>query len=218
MKTEFTLGRSPDNDIVVENTVVGRKHLLISYKSENELVIEDLDTSNGTFVNQIRIKRKNVSPEDKVLLGSFELNSTFLFSETIKKVNESRTDFTREFSELKKIYENYEKKVNEIKNKSQVFPLIIRGFITLCAMAAAFFTISDPQIRYPVMTGAGVLGGLVSAILQKDSKSKDLIDILTAELETVYKCPKCGKSLINRRWKHWALKKVCENCGAIWAN
>jgi predicted RNA-binding Zn-ribbon protein involved in translation (DUF1610 family) len=85
-------------------------------------------------------------------------------------------------------------------------------------MAAAFFIFQDPQIRYPVMTGAGVLGGFVSLVLHKDSKLKDRIDILATELEMVYKCPKCGKSLISRRWKHWAIKKECENCGAKWIN
>ena len=218
MKNEFTLGRSPDNDLIIENSVVGRKHLLVKYISDNELIIEDMETNNGTFVNQIRIKRKTVTSKDKILLGSYELNNSYLFSEIIKKVNESRTDFTREFFELKKVYEDYEKKVNEIKNKSQVFPLIIRAFVTLCAMAAAFFIFSDPQIRYPVMTGAGIIGGFVSVMFNKDSKLKDRIDTLTAELEMVYKCPKCSKSLISRRWKHWATKKECENCGAIWTN
>lgn len=139
MKTEFTLGRSPINDIVVEEPVVGRNHLLIQFKSENELIIEDLDTNNATFVNKIRIKKKSVTREDQILLGGYELNCKFLFTEIIKKVNHSRTDFTKEFFELKNIYEEYEKKVNEIKNKSQVFPFLIRAFITLCAMAAAFF-------------------------------------------------------------------------------
>jgi pSer/pThr/pTyr-binding forkhead associated (FHA) protein len=218
MKTEFTLGRAANNDIIIENPIVGRKHLLILFKSEHELIIEDLDSNNATFVNQIRIKKKSVTPEDSILLGSYELNSKFLFSEITKKVNESRTDFTKEFFELKTMYEGYEKKVNEIKNKSQVFPLIIRAFVTLCAMAAAFFIFPNPQIRYPVMTGAGVLGGFVSLALHKDTKLKDRIDILTAELEMVYKCPKCSKSLISRRWKHWAVKKECENCGAKWVN
>jgi len=115
MKTEFTLGRAANNDIVIENTVVGRKHLLILFKSEHELIIEDLDSNNATFINQIRIKKKSVTPEDSILLGSYELNSKFLFSEITKKVNESRTDFTKEFFELKTMYEDYEKKVNEIK-------------------------------------------------------------------------------------------------------
>jgi len=218
MKTEFTLGRSPDNDIVIEDSVIGRKHLLLVFKSENEIIIEDLDTHNSTFVNNIRIKKKMISPNDIILLGSHELNTKFLFSEINKKINESRTDFTKEFQQLKKIYEGYEKKVNEIKSKSQVFPLLIRAFFTLCAMAAAFFIFPNPQIRYPVMTGAGVLGGIISVALQKDSKLRDRIDILTAELELVFKCPKCGKSLINRRWQHWATKKECENCGAKWVN
>lgn len=218
MKTEFTLGRSASNDIVIENPVVGREHLLISFKSENEIVIEDLNTNNATFVNNIRIKRKSVTPNDTIFLGSYELNSKFLFSEIIKKVNETRTDFTNEFFALKSIYEDYEKKVNQLKNKSQVFPLIIKTLITLCAMGATFFIFSNPQIRYPVMTGAGLLGGFLSLALKKESKLKDQIDILTAELEMVYKCPKCGKSLISRRWKHWAVKKECEGCGAKWIN
>jgi len=218
MKTEFTLGRSATNDIVIENPVVGREHLLVLFKSENEIIIEDLNTNNATFVNNIRIKRKSVSPNDTITLGSYELNSKFLFSEIIKKVNETRTDFTNEFYALKRIYEDYEKKVNQLKNKSQVFPLIIKTLITLGAMGATFFIFSNPQIRYPVMTGAGLLGGFLSLALKKESKLKDQIDILTAELEMVYKCPKCGKSLISRRWKHWAVKKECEGCGAKWIN
>ncbi len=218
MKTEFTLGRSPDNDIVIEDPVVGRKHLNIQFISKNEMIIEDMDTNNDTFVNKIRIKKKLITPADKVILGSYELNSNLLFSEVIKKVNETRTDFSEEFFQLKSLYEAYEKKIGEIKNKSQVVPLIIRAFVTLCAMAAAFFIFTNPQVRYPVMTAAGILGGFVSLVLHKDSKLKDRIDILTAELEMVYKCPKCGRSLISRRWQHWAVKKECESCGAKWVN
>lgn len=216
MKTKFTLGRSTDNDIVVDNPVIGRNHLLIEYISEGNLIIEDQGTSNSTFVNDIRIRRKSVTPDDQILLGSHLLNSKYLFSEIIKKVNESRTDFTNEFMELKKTYEDYEKRVNEIKKQSQVLPMLIRALVTLCAMASAFFIFSNPQVRYPVMTGAGILGGIISVAFHKDSKTRDRIDILSAELEMKYKCPKCAKSLISRRWQHWATKKECDNCGAIW--
>lgn len=216
MKTEFTLGRSPENDIIIDDPVVGRKHIHIVYKSENELIIEDLGTNNSSFINDIRIRRKSISPEDIILLGSYKLDTKYLFSEIISRVKDSRTDFTTEFQLLKKIYEDYEKKVNEVKSKSQIFPMLIRAFITLCAMGAAFIIIPNPQIRYPVMTGAGILGGVISVAMQGGSKLRDRIDILTAELELVYKCPKCGKSLINRRWQHWAIKKECEQCGAKW--
>lgn len=218
MKSEFTLGRSLENDIVIDDPFVGRKHLNIAYRSEKELLIEDLDSSNFTFVNGVRIKKKLVTPDDKVSLGSYILDTKNLFLEVSKKINESRTDFTEEFKSIQKVYLDYEKKVNDYRRKSQIFPMLIRSFITLCAMASAFFIFSDPQIRYPVMTGAGLLGGIISIAMQRDSKLKDKIDILTAELEMVYKCPKCGRSLISRRWQHWAAKKECESCGAKWVN
>jgi pSer/pThr/pTyr-binding forkhead associated (FHA) protein len=216
MKSNYTLGRSPENDIVIEDPCIGRKHLYILFRSDKELLIEDLESSNHTFVNDIRIKKKLISQDDIIRLGTYLLDTSTLFSEIIKKVNESRTDFSVEFNALKKVYEDYEKKVNEFKSKSQLWPMFIKAFFTLCAMASAYLLISDPQIRYPAMTGAGLIGGIISIAMQRDSKLKDQIDILTADLEMVYKCPKCGKSLISRRWQHWAAKKECENCGAKW--
>ncbi len=218
MKTQYTLGRSPENDIVVDEPVVGRKHLSVIFKSESELIIEDLDSNNYTYVNDLRIRKKSIAPDDKISLGPYVIDTRYLFSEIGKKVKESRTDFNDEFKQLKKVYEDYEKKVNDSRSRSQILPMTIRTLITLFVMGAAFFIISDPQIRYPVMTAAGLLGGIISIVLQRDSKLKDRIDILTAELEMVYKCPKCGKSLISRRWQHWAAKKECENCGARWVN
>lgn len=218
MKTQYTLGRSTENDIVIDEPVVGRKHLSIIFKSENEMIIEDLDSNNNTYVNELKIRKKTIVPEDKISLGPFIIDTRYLFSEIAKKVKESRTDFNDEFKQLKKVYEDYERKVNDSRSKSQIMPLTIRALITIFVMGAAFFIISDPQIRYPVMTGAGLMGGIISIALQRDSKLKDRIDILTAELEIVYKCPKCGKSLISRRWQHWAAKKECENCGAKWVN
>lgn len=218
MKTHYTLGRSPENDIVIDEPVVGRKHLAVVFKSEVELIIEDLDSNNYTYVNDIRIRKKSITPEDKISLGSYLLDTRYLFSEIQRRVLASRIDFFEEFIQLKKVYEDYEKKVNDLRSKSQILPLTIRTLITLMVMGAAFFIISDPQIRYPVVTGAGLLGGILSIALQRDSKLKDQIDILTAELELVYKCPKCDKSLISRRWQHWAAKKECENCGAKWVN
>lgn len=216
MKTSFTLGRSPENDLIIDDPTVGRRHLIIQFLSENELLIEDQDSNNHTFVNQLRIKKKAISPSDEIKLGSCTLAPGFLFSETLKKVNESKTDFSDEFARLKRIYADYEKKLNELKRKSQVGPMLIRTAFTLVVMGAAFFLINDPQVRYPIMTGAGLIGGLITLNAQRDMKLKDQIDILTAELELVYKCPKCGKSLISRRWQHWASKKECENCGAKW--
>jgi pSer/pThr/pTyr-binding forkhead associated (FHA) protein len=51
---EVTLGRSPENDIMVDDTDASRKHAIF-VRSSAGYQIQDLGTSNGTFVNGERI-------------------------------------------------------------------------------------------------------------------------------------------------------------------
>lgn len=216
MKTEITVGRSPENDIVIEQAVVGRFHLKITYVSDCELIVEDLNTLNFTYINNVRIKKKHLTPEDSLMLGNYQLDIEKLFSDIIKIIRDSRTDYSSEFKHLQTVYSIYEKRVSELKRKSQLFPMIIKSSVTIVAIVVAYFVIKDPQIRNLVMTIAGLLGGFITLTVQEDSNVRDEIDILTLKLESEYKCPKCGKSLINRRWQHWASRRKCDSCDAIW--
>ena len=49
-----TLGRRPDNDVVLDDTTVSRRHALIM-ESPSGFVLRDLSTTNGTYVNRSRI-------------------------------------------------------------------------------------------------------------------------------------------------------------------
>lgn len=215
---EITVGRSPENDIVIDQPVVGRFHLKITYLSDSELIVEDLDTVSFTFINQVRIKKKHLYPSDSLMLGNYQLDTEKLFHDIIKIIRDSRTDYSSEFMHLQTVYSIYEKRVSELKRKSQLLPMIIKSTITIFAIVVAYFAIKDPQIRNLAMTVAGLLGGFITLSVQEDSKVRDEIDILTLKLESEYMCPKCGKSLISRRWQHWAAKKKCDNCNAIWVN
>ncbi len=67
-----TLGRGPDNDIVVgrsPGSVVSSRHAVIVLHADS-CEIEDLESSNGTFVNGRRIRKMRLAPGDKVELGS----------------------------------------------------------------------------------------------------------------------------------------------------
>jgi hypothetical protein len=216
MKTEITLGRSPENDIVVNQPVVGRFHLNIKYISETDLLIEALDPNSYTYINDTRIKLKHLHPQDTIFLGNYKLDTGILFANIIKIVRDSRTDYTSEFKHLRTIYNIYERKVSALKRKSQLFPMIIKSAFTFLAIIIAYFMIKDQQLRNLVMTVAGLLGGFLTLVIREDSKVRDEIDILTLKLEAEYKCPKCEKSLTSKRWQHWAAKKKCENCDAIW--
>jgi hypothetical protein len=52
--TEFSIGRDINNDFVINDTEMSRKHAKI-YLSGPEFVIEDLGSTNGTFINGQRL-------------------------------------------------------------------------------------------------------------------------------------------------------------------
>ena len=69
---QLTIGRLPDNDIVIENDAVSGKHAIIITK-DDEYYIEDLNSTNGTFVNKKKINSHMLKDEDIITIGKHEL-------------------------------------------------------------------------------------------------------------------------------------------------
>jgi pSer/pThr/pTyr-binding forkhead associated (FHA) protein len=67
-----TIGRSPDNDLSVDNLAVSNHHAKIYFEA-GRLVIEDLDSLNGTFVNDLRIERATLHDGDKIHIGKHHI-------------------------------------------------------------------------------------------------------------------------------------------------
>lgn len=67
--TGLRIGRSPDNDVVIADPLVSRHHALIGRDSSGRLVISDLESSNGTFVNGRRITRIVIGDRDLLTIG-----------------------------------------------------------------------------------------------------------------------------------------------------
>jgi pSer/pThr/pTyr-binding forkhead associated (FHA) protein len=63
-----TIGRAPDNDIQIDNLAVSSHHARI-FMEESRLVLEDLNSLNGTFVNNQKIQRVNLKQADQILIG-----------------------------------------------------------------------------------------------------------------------------------------------------
>ncbi len=64
----MTIGRRPDNDIVIENLAVSGKHAAL-FTAGPECVIEDLKSTNGIFINNKRITRKHLADGDTIQIG-----------------------------------------------------------------------------------------------------------------------------------------------------
>ena len=71
----FVLGREPECEISIPSTGISKKHAKLNVK-ENQLVIEDLNSSNGTFIEGKQIKKEFLKHGDRVVLSDviIELN------------------------------------------------------------------------------------------------------------------------------------------------
>lgn len=66
---QIIVGRSSDLDMVLVEDMVSRKHARIAM-AEDQIWIEDLGSTNGTFVNGEKIKRARLKEGDRVLIGT----------------------------------------------------------------------------------------------------------------------------------------------------
>lgn len=66
--TELKIGRQPENHICLSDPKVSRFHALIKVK-DSSLIIKDLHSTNGTLVNNERIRRRKLQPGDLIKLG-----------------------------------------------------------------------------------------------------------------------------------------------------
>lgn len=69
-KERMTLGRRPYNDIVVDNLAVSGEHAALQVIG-SEYYIEDLNSTNGTFINGKKIKRQILQAGDQIEIGKY---------------------------------------------------------------------------------------------------------------------------------------------------
>jgi pSer/pThr/pTyr-binding forkhead associated (FHA) protein len=65
---EVSIGRSPDNGIIIDNPAVSHYHVRV-FNEEGRLMLEDFGSMNGTFVNGQRVKMVTLKPGDSVAIG-----------------------------------------------------------------------------------------------------------------------------------------------------
>ncbi len=68
----ISIGRAPDNDIRIDNLAVSNYHARV-YAEAERLVVEDLESLNGTFVNDLRVERALLHDGDSILIGKHHI-------------------------------------------------------------------------------------------------------------------------------------------------
>jgi hypothetical protein len=71
-KDKTTLGRRPYNDIVIDNLAVSGEHAVLQMVGA-DVFIEDLNSTNGTYINGKAIKKQLLANNDIVEVGKYKI-------------------------------------------------------------------------------------------------------------------------------------------------
>ena len=71
-KDKTTLGRRPYNDIVIDNLAVSGEHAVLQMVG-GDVFIEDLNSTNGTYINGKAIKKQLLTHNDTVEIGKYKI-------------------------------------------------------------------------------------------------------------------------------------------------
>ena len=71
-KEKTTLGRRPYNDIVIDNLAVSGEHAVLQMVG-NDVFIEDLNSTNGTYINGKAVKKQLLAGNDTIEVGKYKI-------------------------------------------------------------------------------------------------------------------------------------------------
>ena len=71
-KDKTTLGRRPYNDIVIDNLAVSGEHAVLQMTG-GEVFLEDLNSTNGTYLNGKAVKKQQLQNGDSIEIGKYKI-------------------------------------------------------------------------------------------------------------------------------------------------
>ena len=71
-KDKTTLGRRPYNDVVIDNLAVSGEHAVLQMVG-SDVFIEDLNSTNGTYINGKAVKKQLLAHNDTVEIGKYKI-------------------------------------------------------------------------------------------------------------------------------------------------
>ncbi len=215
----INIGRNQGNDLVLNFQQVSGTHAKITLIGSNSLIIEDLGSSNGTFVNGIQIRRKIVSRVDRVKIANILLDTSKYFpslpgpvhskkSQNIKSVSDNDIDVAAEFKKLERVWNEYQN--IKLNNKKKGFWKNI-GMSVAGLGAGAILTLATGGMGGAMAIGS-LLGRGAGGLLKDDEK----LQVVENEFKVNYVCPKCKTFLGNIPYEGLVQIGQCKSCKTNW--
>lgn len=103
--TSLVVGRSESSNIVLVSTKVSKKHCLIECSDNGDVSVEDLNSSNGVFVNKEKITKKKIRSGDYIIIGEYVIQLIPSVAKQVisDKVAASKKNIFQPFSNFEQI-------------------------------------------------------------------------------------------------------------------
>lgn len=200
MSKIYTIGKDLSNSLVLQDAGVSRQHVKITVIAPTQALLEDLDSTNGTFVNGKKVKSMMISPTDevKVMNRVIDLKAVFPPQTVVvpKPKSQDTGAFKAGFPELKQVYETHQINMIEIPRQHNIKIGIIQAVLTVCGAVTSiyFFRNQSAMIQ-------GTCTAIVAALPTLLMRGMTNVDKIQAENEhyrTNYICPAEGcKKFLN---------------------
>lgn len=233
MADEVTIGRNvPESksSFIVPNQYKGVSgtHAKVSRGGDGRLYIEDLDSTNGTYVNNLKIKRSPITKSDKITLGGkIGVGYPLQLQSIIELLPISDDEFNHRMNQLKHVWYNHQEQQNyfglqrQKAASSKMLYLLLAGgiggiIITIASALGVFKQGSDSaaQIATGIVTLlfsllAYIIGDRIVA--SKMTKLNEETSQENIQFQIDYECPACNLFLA-KPWDVIASKGECPYC------
>ena len=134
---QIKIGKAPTNDIVINDKTVSREHLVVFIDDDKNVFITDLGSTNGTYVNGVRIEESvKLETLDVLRVGNslVEWPQFLISNNNLDKVYETLKDPDPIFKE-KPVLKSEATNLKPIYKYSLIFVIIIVVVIIIMSLA-----------------------------------------------------------------------------------
>jgi adenylate cyclase len=143
---EVSIGRASDNDLVINDFGVSRHHAKV-VSADGEVFIVDLNSRNGTRVNNVMVTRGPIKDGDEINLGKFPIRFTRTTDEQVQLQEETEGQglgpgtFIKPISDLRKILPDVAEPtaervaIGDIQKSNQILAILIQVAKSLLTVA-----------------------------------------------------------------------------------
>lgn len=198
MSEEYIIGRHSSSPLKIpaDKNAVSNQHLKIIVSPNGTWTLEDLNSSNGTYIRDDkgefhRVYKKQIHESDIIRLGNGGANS---YTFTAKRVVAPDESYQYEFRKLKNLLAHYKEEEQKREKKMEINGWISKlagvAIVGICAILGAVSGINiDPNTRYLLIAFAPIVVGLFF------SGDKAAMKTLKSQKAKIMLCPHCGKPI-----------------------